>query len=161
MALVRCKECKSQISDTADVCPHCGAKPKKPTSRFTILVGGLFAIGVLAAVVGGNDKPTPVAKPKSAEQIKLEQEEEAAFQSDVRTLRALRDAMKNPASFDLVQAGRMEDKTLCVVYRGTNSFNAVTMEQKAISAKGKLLDYNKVCAGKTPIAVVTHAKHAL
>lgn len=161
MALVKCTECKNQISDTASACPHCGAKPKKPTSRLTIFIGGLFAIGVAGAIFGGNDKPAPVVQAKSAEQIKLEQEKEAAFQADVSKLRALKNAMKNPASFELVEAGRMEDKTLCVLYRGTNSFNAVTTEQKAISPQGKLLDYAKACAGKTPIAVLTHAKHAL
>lgn len=161
MALVTCKECKAQISDTAATCPQCGAKVKKPTSRLTLFIGGLFAIGIAGALFGGNDKPTKAAPQKTAEQIKQDQEKEAAFQADVSKLRALKSALKNPASFELVQAGRMADKTLCVVYRGTNSFNAVTTEQKAISAEGKLLDFNKACAGKSASVDVTHAKHAI
>ena len=30
MALVNCKECGQQISDSASVCPHCGAPAKMP-----------------------------------------------------------------------------------------------------------------------------------
>ncbi len=161
MALVTCRECKAQISDTATTCPQCGAKAKKPTSRFTLFVGGLLAIGIAGAIFGGNDKPAKTAPPKTAEQIKQDQEKEAAFQADVSKLRALKGALKNPASFELVQAGRMADKTLCVVYRGTNSFNAVTTEQKAITADGKLADFNKACAGKSAALDVTYAKHAL
>lgn len=29
MALIRCQECGNQISDTADICPHCGCRTAK------------------------------------------------------------------------------------------------------------------------------------
>lgn len=34
MSLVKCKECKGQISTKADKCPHCGAKKNDGVSRF-------------------------------------------------------------------------------------------------------------------------------
>ena len=38
MALVKCKECKTEISNKADACPNCGAKPPKKTSFTTWFV---------------------------------------------------------------------------------------------------------------------------
>ena len=29
MALIKCKECEKEYSDTLDVCPHCGIKEKR------------------------------------------------------------------------------------------------------------------------------------
>jgi len=63
MALVKCKECSKEISNDAVACPHCGAKPPKKTSRFTIVVGGFFALVVAMSVFRTNDPPptpTPV-----------------------------------------------------------------------------------------------------
>lgn len=31
MALIKCKECAKEISDSAKQCPHCGFKKKKQT----------------------------------------------------------------------------------------------------------------------------------
>ena len=45
MALIKCYECKTEISDKAESCPHCGAKPRK-TGLFTI------ALFFTAAVLG-------------------------------------------------------------------------------------------------------------
>lgn len=42
MALVKCKECGSQVSSKAKACPSCGAKPQKAVGTF----GGLIVIGI-------------------------------------------------------------------------------------------------------------------
>ena len=42
MALVKCKECGSQVSSKAKACPSCGAKPQKTVGTF----GGLVVIGI-------------------------------------------------------------------------------------------------------------------
>ena len=86
------------------------------------------------------------AAPKTPEQKAAE---EARFQLDALKIRAMREKMKNPASFKLLQAARMDSGALCVVYRATNGFNAVVTEQKAIAVNGSLGDWNKLCAGKS------------
>ncbi|WP_342632179.1 zinc ribbon domain-containing protein [Marinobacter alkaliphilus] len=48
MALVKCKECGSDVSTKAKACPKCGAKAPKKTSLFTWLVTGFVA----AAMIG-------------------------------------------------------------------------------------------------------------
>jgi len=47
MALVACRECKTQISTEAKICPKCGAKPPRRTSTFTWIVLGLVAYSVV------------------------------------------------------------------------------------------------------------------
>lgn len=46
MSLINCRECKKQISSTADKCPHCGAPKKKA-------LGGGCALIVIIVVVFG------------------------------------------------------------------------------------------------------------
>lgn len=48
MALVKCKECGSEVSTSAKACPKCGAKPPKKTSRVTWVFLGLlvFVVGL-------------------------------------------------------------------------------------------------------------------
>ncbi len=44
MALVKCKECGSEVSTKAKVCPKCGAKAPKKTSLLSWLVAGIMAV---------------------------------------------------------------------------------------------------------------------
>lgn len=148
MALITCKECKSQISDSAAACPQCGAKPPKPTSRFTILIGGLFAIGVAMSVFKTDE--TSKAPQKSVAQARadaiLEAARREARDDAISKARSIKDSMKNPASFELVKLTKHTDGTVCVLYRGTNSFNAVVTELKAITKAGKVLDKAGACS---------------
>ena len=54
MALIKCKECKKEISDTAKQCPHCGYKKKKVKLFWPIIII-LIIIGYL-----GEDEITKV-----------------------------------------------------------------------------------------------------
>lgn len=47
MALVSCKECGHNVSDTADKCPSCGVKLRPKTTTFT-KVAGVFILLILA-----------------------------------------------------------------------------------------------------------------
>lgn len=158
MALRKCEECGSQVSTDADRCPHCGAKVKKPMgiARVTALV---ILVGAIAKCTMDDDKKQQQAA-KTPEQIEREAKEEAAFQAEVVKVKALRAAMKNPASFQLVSAVRMDSGVLCVEYRATNSFNAIITEHKAITPAATFADWNKACGGKTG-KDVSYMRHAL
>jgi hypothetical protein len=56
MALIQCKECKSEISDAAAACPKCGAKPTKKTSFLTWIVGAVFLVVMYRSCGIVNDK---------------------------------------------------------------------------------------------------------
>ena len=70
-------------------------------------------------------------------QVSEAAEREAKFQADVLAVRQLRANMKNPASFNLDTAIRLDDGTLCLSYRDTNSFNAI-VPGRAIITKQRL-----------------------
>jgi ribosome-binding protein aMBF1 (putative translation factor) len=56
MALIQCRECKAQVSDSATLCPACGAPPPKKTSFFTkFVVGSVVLMAFLSFI---NSKPT-------------------------------------------------------------------------------------------------------
>lgn len=66
--------------------------------------------------------------------------------------------MKNPASFDLEEAIRMDNDTPCISYRARNSFNAVipgeaVITQDRIYTSDKrssfVAQYNKLCTNKS------------
>jgi hypothetical protein len=38
MALIKCKECGNEVSDTAKACPHCGANVPKSSGYVAIIV---------------------------------------------------------------------------------------------------------------------------
>lgn len=162
MAMTACFECKAPISTTAAACPQCGARVVQRTggngSGIALLVAGGFA--AVLGIFFYSALKTPAPPAKTAEQVKVERAKEAQFQADALKVRALKATLKNPASFDLVSAGRLSDGTLCITYRGTNSFNATTTERTAITASGHLADYNTACAGQSGENVES-IRHAL
>lgn len=153
MALITCHECKASISDSAKTCPQCGAKAKKPTSKLALFFAGLVLIFIIKGIVSSNDeKPTQAAPQKTAEQLAAEAKREAQFQRVVQGARTIKAAMKNPASFSLESAVLMDDGSVCYEYRGTNSFNAITLEQSVLTTKDNFTkdpkDWNRYCGGK-------------
>ncbi len=70
MALIKCPDCGSDVSSAAPSCPKCG-RPIAETKEETPLKKGrgclpviltLLIVGVVAAIFGGHDKPTPSAE---------------------------------------------------------------------------------------------------
>ena len=166
MALVKCEECGKQISDEAESCPSCGAKPEK-MGFFRKLFIGLFVIFVIGAVMDGIKSPSTkiqygssVSSPEAEEAKKKSEQEQAKQLSILLRISALREEMKNPPSFEMVEAINLKNGTLCVTYRGTNGFGGVVTESKAISSDAKIIDYPANCNGKTG-EDVTHLKKYL
>lgn len=113
--------------------------------------------------------PAPIVTVQAPIELTAEQKAEQAakkvkddaenirFAQDVASVRQLKLSMKNPASFDLVDAIRMDDGTLCLTYRATNSFNAI-MTGEAVITKDRILtsdsrsrfvaEHKKRCANK-------------
>ena len=173
--MVKCRECGKEVSDQAKTCPHCGIANPAPPSRFgtymKVGLGALVVIGMVRCISDQEGRKTNaeserqrVEASKTPEQRAREVAEkaksEAEFQSVVSRLRALKASSKNPTSFELVDALLMDDGTVCVVYRGTNSFNAVVTENKAIARDLRVVDWNRFCAGKSG-KEMTYARQAL
>lgn len=59
MALTKCRECGSAISDSAKICPKCGvSKPVKKTSLTVKLLIGFFVLAGLGQVMSIGNKPS-------------------------------------------------------------------------------------------------------
>ncbi len=72
----------------------------------------------------------------------------------------VRASLKNPASFEFVEAGIVNNGALCLTYRGTNSFNAIITSNIAITRKLTKGNWNKECGGKT-MPSFDHIKYAI
>jgi hypothetical protein len=139
MALKPCRECGAQVSDAANTCPSCGVQSpahKLVPARKT--VGCLGALGIAAVIlivlgVIGTlitpDRPAAPAKSKQALSINVA----------VVVLKALKNSMKDPDSFELKSLIVHPSGTACYEYRATNSFNAHIAGAAVLTPKGKFL----------------------
>ena len=66
MALVKCKECGTQISSSAKTCPSCG---KAQTKSSTKVIGGLFIVMVVLLVWGSMSDDPALPPPTAAERV--------------------------------------------------------------------------------------------
>ena len=154
MALTTCKECGKDKSDTAETCPHCGYKAKKPTSRLTWLVTG--AVVLVVAMSIGN-KP-PVAPTQTPEQLAAKQKQNEGFQKALAGAKMLKQTMRDPDSFKLVTAVTLEAGAVCYKYRAKNGFGGTNASNAVLTAdnqfKSSDMDgfkklWNKECANQS------------
>lgn len=159
MALTKCRECGRQISTKAEACPGCGAKQPRRTSALTWLVAGIALFLLIAGLLSPDSPPSSksdaaVVAKKSPE----EQRRDRNLQRAVVSVKALREAMRNPESFALEQALAMDTGTLCFSYRAQNGFGGMNRERAVLSADdqqftnssmdGFSRSWNARCAGK-------------
>src|SRR5574337_149502 len=153
MAMIGCRECKKQISDTAGKCPNCGAKvARKKTSPLTLIFAGVLAFGVIIAAMA------PHATQQTTQQAaKAPDPRDGARALAVNAAKMLRDAMKDPSSFELEEALFMDDDSGCYEYFARNSFNA-RQRGAAIFSGGRIVTsdqpgfkqaWRKHCADKS------------
>jgi hypothetical protein len=154
-----------------------GATMKKLFAIFILIIIGIFTVASYTQTPTSKaEVPTPKAQSvmmtpqqqaEKAKQEALKTAENLQWFRDVTLVKAVRQSMKNPASFQLEQVLRMDDGTLCLTYYATNSFNAVIRGRTAI-AKGKAVSsgesnfvpfWNKHCGGKagTDISYIRQA----
>lgn len=72
MALIQCKECSQQVSDTAQTCPSCGAKVPKKTSVAVKAIAWFFGIGFVLMIIGGlfsEDQPVTSSQNNQTQRV--------------------------------------------------------------------------------------------
>lgn len=100
------------------------------------------------------EQKTPEQKAEDAKRLAdraiAEAVDKAMFSRMLNTAYAMRSIAKNPKSFELVSIVHIKKTdTVCLVFRATNSFNAVVTESVAANAAGKAVDWNTNCAGQS------------
>lgn len=173
MALYKCKECGNDVSTKAPACPSCGALAPKKTSILTWVATVAASVVVVSCIIGQDSardrtqaekaKKAQIEAAKSPAQKASEAAaaafQEKEFQFAVVATKLARASMKNPASFEFVDAGLVDKGALCLTYRGTNSFNAVITQQVAITRVLQKGEWNRDCAGRsiTPMNYIRQA----
>ena len=133
MALVKCKECKTEISKTAAACPKCGAPVKKASSLGTIFIValvGTVGLMILSSMSGPSDYSAPSQPVKT----------NADGQSTEKSVRAqtlvllIKKAARNPDSVKIESIIVTDDGSTCATYRAQNGFGGINREQAVLSA---------------------------
>lgn len=155
MAMTTCKECGHKLSDQAEACPSCGAKPPKRTSAFTWFIAAVFGVPlVYAMATSGLDRDRPAAAQPVADKV-----DEAASLAAAGAVR-LKKSMRNPESFKLESALVIDgSNAVCYEYRSQNGFGGVNAGRAVIDPKTDqfvtsemdrfVALWNKACAGKS------------
>ncbi len=57
MAMAKCRECGTEVSESAKTCPKCGiSKPVKKTSLLVKILLGLFVLSFIGQIIGGGSE---------------------------------------------------------------------------------------------------------
>lgn len=65
MALIKCSECRGEISEKAEKCPRCGAPVKKKTGGCAMLfaiVAGVFLVGYIVSLSNSSTSTQPPSR---------------------------------------------------------------------------------------------------
>jgi hypothetical protein len=102
--------------------------PARKANKLPVIllaIGGLLGVAKLSSI--------PPAPPPSPAEAKAAHERAAADTVAAIELRALRQGLRDPASFDPISVGGNADASrLCVIYRARNGFGGLTIEAMAL-----------------------------
>ena len=144
MALITCKDCRTQHSDEAKACPKCGKPVGKRTSTGTIVIGCVFAVfvfGLVKACGDMSDRQEAATSSEAARRAALTPEQRVAEDAKAAEMeraqslagagaKQLKASMRDPDSFKLVSALKSPfAKAICYTYRSRNGFGGMNVEQ--------------------------------
>lgn len=148
MALNPCKECAAKISDEAKTCPQCGAKqPQGVTLLGAVVV--LLIFGFFLKAVFEGEAPVRAAQTpeQRVETTRRDKENTMVFLA----VKSLKESMKKPETFELIDATMIDGAVICLQYKGRNSWNDVRTSFYVITdtvSSGEPQAWTAHCAGK-------------
>lgn len=116
MSLIKCTECDNMLSKSAKTCPQCGAKIPK-TKWWLWIPLGLISVFILIGLLAPEDQ---------------NRKDAIAFTTMVKNM------MKDPKSFEVIELRISNLGTICLTYRAKNSFNAYLQSNAVKTTDGKL-----------------------
>lgn len=150
MALVKCKECKKEVSDKAKLCPHCGVDSPQPYKKmsFSTKLYGIFLLITIIFFIKLSLDPAPkinysysppLPPPSKTKEERLKERRNDVYIDGVI---ALKKQMKDPSSFELDSVFVMPNMTMCYKYRAKNSFGALNIGFAVITDTQIILSEN-------------------
>lgn len=148
MAMIKCPECKKEVSSKAKTCPNCGAaiSRRKRGSSIGCLFFMIVIIGALVCLKLGmdeaRDEPLPEIKtgPLTPEQVRSQKISQifSAWNGSVPKLELYikRELMHNPKSYEHIKTSCEDTGELLLVtttFRGTNAMGGVV--RNTVTAK--------------------------
>lgn len=138
MALVKCRECGSEVSSEALACPKCGVRPKPKTSVLKVVFWLFIASIALPMFFAGSKSSSTTAPPKEVTKEEVARAAENAaenrrFKAAMHMLRQVKASMRDPESFRVERFAANDDGSLlCLQYRSRNGFGGMNREQMVI-----------------------------
>lgn len=126
-------------------------------NRTQVVIAVIGAVLIAVKCANTESRPPIVKTPA---QLAYEAKQDAEFQFAVLGAKSVKARLKNPASFELVDAGIVDSGVLCVTYRSTNSFNAVVTEQIAVRRDLSISKWDNVCGNHSAVDM-SHIRHAM
>ena len=78
MAMAKCRECGTEVSDSAKTCPKCGiSRPVKKKSILLKILAGFFVLAIIGNVISSLTRDSSTKASGSAVVVKLTPKEEA------------------------------------------------------------------------------------
>lgn len=135
MALRKCTECGTEVSDKAGSCPKCGApqNQKRGLSGLRMLLIGVIALPIVIAITHPESESAAPSASKPVGARAPDPNEGRNMMAAVAG-RSLRKSMRDPDSFKLEQALAM-DKAICFTYRAHNGFGGVNVGRAVLVLK--------------------------
>ena len=153
MALVKCRECGTEISSKANACPKCGIAIKH-TSLLAKVVLALILICFGFAILGQFSSGTSSSpQPEQTPEEKAKKDREyAQYGAAVAAADSLKKSLRDPDSLKFDSMRVSEDaKVICAEYRAKNGFGgmnrAILVFVDGEGSEDKKV-WNKNCAGK-------------
>lgn len=136
MSLMICPECKKEISNQADACPYCGAKP-------SLGKAGKYIAGALILAIIWGLYTSPQKPEKTPEEIAATKAENARFSTAKAMSKDIQSALRDPESLKFDTMAVNTDSTVaCASYRAKNGFGGMNREI-AVYANGTMSNSQK------------------
>jgi len=162
MALIKCKECGSDVSSIAAACPKCGA-PVASTSTVAatagrvwtitkLLIGAVLLITIfrcINTVDESRHRTAQTVQQLTPEQVAAKAKEDADINRALAAARVIKSRTKDPESFKLESFLYYPGGAVCIEFRAKNSFGAVVPGKGAFDGGSRILstaDGNKFVA---------------
>lgn len=81
MAMTKCRECKKDISNKAEACPHCGAPVAKQKKGSGVGCGTVIVIAIVLAIVGGQISEHNAERERQAQKQRAEAQAQKAAEA--------------------------------------------------------------------------------